>query len=161
MTRKSIFAFVIFPLMALFFLNSCSDEDTFPITPEIDFKTLEIIPNVAGNDSVVLTFTFTDGDGDIGSPEYDTLSRDVYVTFYEMKNGVFVKYDDPNDAFNYRIPFLIPRGNNKSLTGDIRINIDYNIAQPNDTVYYELYMTDRAKHQSNTIVTTTIITGVQ
>jgi hypothetical protein len=161
MTRKSILAFVIFPALALLLLNSCSDEETFPVTPVITFKTLEIIPNVAGNDSVVLAFSFTDGDGDIGSFSLDTLNRDVFVTLYEMRNGVFVKYADTAGAFNYRIPFLIPRGNNKSLKGDIRINIEYNPLQRNDTVYYELYMTDRARHQSNTIVTSTIVTLVQ
>ena len=61
MRAKSIIAFVIFPAVALFLLNSCSDEDTFPVTPEIAFKTLEIFSNVANNDSVVLTFSFTDG----------------------------------------------------------------------------------------------------
>ena len=79
MTRKSLISFVVFPAIALFFMNSCSDEDTYPVTPEIAFKSLEIFNNAAQNDSVVLTFSFTDGDGDIGTPTIDTVSRDVFV----------------------------------------------------------------------------------
>lgn len=161
MTAKSLIAFVIFTVVALFFMNSCTDEETYPITPEIAFKSLEILQNTSQKDSVVLTFSFTDGDGDIGTPQLDTSGRDVFVKFYELKNGVFVAFDDPFGAFNYRIPFLIPRGNNESLKGDIRINVDYNVLQPNDTVKYEVYIKDRAGHKSNTIQTSTIVTGVE
>lgn len=152
---------MVFPAIALFFMNSCSDEDTYPVTPEIAFKSLEIFNNAAQNDSVVLTFSFTDGDGDIGTPTIDTVSRDVFVKFYEKVNGVFVLFNDPFGAFNYRIPYLEPRGNNKSLKGDIRINVDYNPFIINDTVKYELYMKDRAGHSSNTIVSTTIVTKAE
>ncbi len=159
MTLKSVLAFVIFPAVAIIFMISCSDEDTYPITPEISFKSLEIFKNTSQNDSVVLTFSFTDGDGDLGSQIYDTLSRDVYVKFYELRNGVYVLFPDPFGAFNYRMPYLEPRGNNKSLKGDVRINVDYNILYPNDTVKYELYIKDRAGHISNSIQSTSIITG--
>ncbi|MDQ3051787.1 MAG: hypothetical protein M3Q95_12930 [Bacteroidota bacterium] len=161
MTIKSLLAFVIFPVVGLFLLNSCTDEDTYPVTPEINFKSLEIFQNSSQQDSVILTFSFTDGDGDIGSITTDSLSRDVFIKFYELRNGVFIPFDDPFGAFNYRIPYLEPRGNNKSLKGDIRINVDYNVLQPNDTVKYELYLKDRAGHQSNTVVTSTIVTRVQ
>ena len=161
MTRKSFIAFVIFPAIALFFLISCSDEDTYPVTPEIAFKSLVIFQNTANNDSVVLTFSFTDGDGDIGTPGSDTVGRDVFIKFYEMQEGVFVPFNDPFGAFNYKVPFLIPRGNNNSLKGDIVINVDYNPLVANDTVKYEVYMRDRAGHKSNTFVTTTIVTGVE
>ena len=152
---------MIFPALAVLGTISCTKEDTYPVTPEISFKSLEIFKNGSGKDSLLLTFTFSDGDGDIGTWEGDTVNRDVFVSMFEMQNGVFVKFNDPFGAFNYRIPFLKPRGNNKSLKGDIEINIDYNIFQPNDTIRYELYMKDRADHISNTISTSTIITGVQ
>ena len=161
MTRKSIIAFIIFPFLALLLVFGCTKEETYPVTPEITFKSLEIFQSVSQNDSVVLTFSFTDGDGDIGTPKEDTINTDVFVSMYELKEGVFVKYDDPFGALNYRVPFLEPRGNNKSLKGDIRINIDYNIFEINDTIRYELFMKDRAGHVSNVIGTSTIITRVQ
>ena len=154
-------AFVVFPVIALLLTVSCTKEDTYPVTPEIAFVSLESLANLGGKDSLVLTFSFTDGDGDIGTPKTDTVNRDVFITMYELRNGVFVKYDDPFGVFNYRIPFMVPRGNNESLKGEIVIAVDYNIFQPNDTIYYDLYMKDRAGHVSNTISTASIITGVQ
>src|SRR5688500_187581 len=123
MTRKSLLAFVAFPAIALFLTVSCTKEDTYPVTPEISFVSMEKLVNTSGNDSLVLTFAFTDGDGDVGTPKIDTVNRDVFVTLFELRNGVYVKYDDPFGVFNYRIPWLVPRGNNESLKGDIEISI--------------------------------------
>ncbi len=139
---------------------SCKKDDTFPVTPEISFVSLVKYVSVSNNDSLELTFDFTDGDGDIGSPESNTSSRDIFAKLFELKNGVF---EEANLAapLEYRMPYLEPSGNNESLKGTVRINIDYNILQPNDTIRYELYITDRAGHKSNTITTSTIITRVQ
>lgn len=141
-------------------LSSCSDEDTYPVTPEIAYKSLEKFTNISQSDSIVLTFSFTDGDGDIGSPESDPASRDVFVKLFEMKNGVFEEAILAA-PLEYRLPYLTPRGSNESLKGDVRINIDYNILVPNDTIFYKLYIKDRAGRKSNEISTDVIITRVQ
>jgi len=149
---------LIFTFMTI--CSSCSDEDTYPVTPEIAFKSLEKFTGVSGQDSLMLTFSFTDGDGDIGSAAADSFRRDVFARLFELNNGVFE--EAPLSApLSYRIPYLTPRGNNKSLKGDIAINIDYNIFRPNDTIFYKLYMTDRAGNKSNEISSSTIITRIQ
>ena len=146
--------------LAPLILVSCKKDDTFPVTPEITFVSLVKYVSVSNNDSLELTFEFTDGDGDIGSPESNTSSRDIFAKLFELKNGVFV---EANLAapLEYRMPYLEPSGNNKSLKGTVKINIDYNILQPNDTIRYELFIKDRAGRSSNTITTSTIITRVQ
>jgi hypothetical protein len=152
---------VVFGLSVMsLFISSCKKDDTFPVTPEITFVSLEKFISVSNNDSLELTFDFTDGDGDIGSPVSNTSSRDIFAKLFELKNGVFV---EANLAapLEYRMPYLEPSGNNKSLKGTVKINIDYNILQPNDTIRYEVYITDRAGHKSNTITTSTIVTRVQ
>lgn len=146
--------------IGLFSLVSCSDEETFPDTPVISFKSLEKFQSVSGLDSLVLTFSFTDGDGDIGSAASDTFGRDVYARLFERNNGVFE--EAPLGApLEYRVPYLEPRGNNSSLKGDIRISIDYNILRPNDTIYYKVLLEDRAGNRSNEITTATIVTRIQ
>ncbi len=139
----------------------CKKEDTYPITPVITFKKLDKFQNVSGMDSLELLFSFTDGDGDIGANKGDTTNRDVFVKIFELKNGVFEEFINLAAPLEYNIPYLEPRGNNVSLKGDIKINIEYNIVQPNDTIYYELYIKDRARHSSNVITTSTIITRIQ
>lgn len=141
-------------------ISSCDDDETYPVTPEITFKNLEKFVNAAQSDSLVLTFSFTDGDGDIGSPESDPARRDVFVKLFEKKNGVFEEAILAA-PLEYRIPYLTPRGNNKSLKGDVKISVDYNILQPNDTIFYKVFIKDRADRKSNEITTTTIITRVQ
>ncbi|MFM7175807.1 MAG: hypothetical protein ACKOKB_07650 [Bacteroidota bacterium] len=146
--------------IVLFAITSCSDEETFPVTPVIAFKSLEKYQSLSGLDSLVLAFSFTDGDGDIGSAASDTFGRDVYARLFEMNNGVFE--EAPLSApLEYRVPYLEPRGNNSSLKGDIRINIDYNVLRPNDTIYYKVALEDRAGNRSNEISTATIITRIQ
>lgn len=153
----SLLAMACIPILGLM---SCSDEETFPVTPVISFKSLEKFTSLSGSDSLILTFSFTDGDGDIGSAPADTFGRDVYARLFESINGVFV--EAPLSApLEYRVPFLEPRGNNQTLKGDISINIDYNILQPNDTIFYQVILEDRAGNRSNEMVTSTVITKIQ
>lgn len=157
---KKFIPFLLTISIGLFSLASCSDEETYPVTPVIAFKSLEKYQSLSGLDSLVLTFSFTDGDGDIGSAASDTFGRDVYARLFERNNGVFE--EAPLSApLEYRVPYLEPRGNNSSLKGDIRINIDYNILRPNDTIYYKVALEDRAGNRSNEISTATIVTRIQ
>jgi hypothetical protein len=142
------------------FIPACTGDETYPVTPAITFKSLQKLPSTGTLDSLELIFSFTDGDGDLGTPAIDVTTRDIFVKLFERKNGVFEEAILAA-PLEYRIPYLNPRGNNKSLKGDIKISIDYNILQPNDTIYYTLYITDRAGHKSNSIQTTTIITNIQ
>ncbi len=159
--EKRIFNFCLFALLSTFIFVGCKEENTYPTTPEIEFVSLIKYDSASQLDSLELIFSFTDGNGDVGTPEIDTINRDVFVKFFEMKNGVFVEFPNLAAPLEYKIPFLFPRGNNTSLVGEIKINVEYNYFQPNDTIRYELYMRDRARHKSNTITTSTIITNVQ
>jgi hypothetical protein len=144
----------------MFLHTSCQDDDTFPVTPEIKFLSLDKYSNVSSQDSLVLSFSFTDGDGDLGSKPEDVNARDIFLRLFEFKNDVFVE-PALGAPLEYRMPYLEPRGNNSSLKGEVKINVDYNILQPNDTIRYEIYIKDRAGHQSNTVTSSTIITRIE
>ncbi len=159
--ERRIFTFSLLALLTTLVFSGCKDENTYPATPVIEFVSLTKYESVSQLDSLELVFSFTDGNGDVGTPDIDTVNRDVFVKFFEMKNGVFVEFTDLAAPLEYKIPFLFPRGNNSSLVGEIKINVEYNYIQPNDTIRYELYMKDRARNKSNTITTSTIVTNVQ
>ena len=145
-------------------LQSCEDNSNLPVTPGIEFKSLDKFSSVStGIDSLVLTFSFEDGDGDIGFPESDTSSRDIFVKLFEKQNGIFVPVVFTDTLlFTYRMPYLEPTGNNSSLKGEVIISyLGYLIGVPNDTVRYEVYIRDRAGHTSNTITTSEVVTTVQ
>jgi len=143
---------------------SCKKESSLPDVPQIEFKNLDkYASSFSGIDSLVLTFSFEDGDGDIGTPSSDTITRDIYVTLFEKQNGVFtpIVFPDPS-IMTYRLPYLRPTGNNTSLKGDVVISyLGYLIGIPNDTVRYDVYIKDRAGHISNTISSSEIVTTVQ
>lgn len=159
--ERRIFTTSLLAMLTSLFFSGCKEENTYPATPVIEFVSLTKYESVSQLDSLELVFSFTDGNGDVGTPDIDTVNRDVFVKFFEMKNGVFVEFTDLAAPLEYKIPFLFPRGNNTSLVGEIKINVEYNYIQPNDTIRYELYMKDRARNKSNTITTSTIVTNVQ
>src|SRR5436189_2316191 len=81
---------------ATFVFAGCKKADQYPIEPVITFKSLT---TVVGGDGLILAtleFEFTDGDGDIGLNDYDTLPpytgeyrNNVHAVFYYYENGTW------------------------------------------------------------------------
>ena len=84
-------------IVFIFFVSivSCLKPVQYPDVPAVEFVQFDI-----HGDSGIITFYFTDGDGDIGLnanqiiPPYDPGSffhYNVYLEYYEMMNGNVVK----------------------------------------------------------------------
>ena len=164
-------AYLIVGLLMIVFLwlFSCRKTVLYSEIPEIHYKSfwLRDTTDILGNKGLVgdLTFSFVDGDGDIGlhqpvdpidpeDPEYTNL----FFTMYAMKKGVLTQLDENDLEFplNYRIPYLEPKGHDPSLKGEIGVEFLYLLFEY-DTILYEFYITDRAKHESNVESTPLII----
>lgn len=158
----------LFAAIALIFaLPACLPNNNFPDTPIIKYIGFEKFPKSDGTDSTgVLSFSFTDGDGDIGLAQGDTFPPNnfgsqyyynFFTRYYEKQNGQFVEVvlDPPN---NYRIPVLTPSGQNKSLEGDIEVELYINNPLSTyDTIMFEAWIVDQALHESNVIKTEEIV----
>lgn len=143
--------------------SSCRKTEDYPDTPEIEYKSFETY-----KDSAVFTFSFTDGDGDIGLRKSDTTGKfsvgqkyyyNLFLEYYEMKNGQFEKID-LIVPFYYRIPFVDNEGRDKTLQGDISVTLTpfyYDFTSPYDTLKYEAYLVDRDLNESNIIETPELI----
>lgn len=152
-------------LLILILLFSCKKYEQFPDEPVIKFKSLTSYPNQSGVDSaLVLTITFTDGDGDLGlrsediQPPFNPGSEyyyNLYATYFILQNGDFVPL--PVSAVNgYRIPYIENNSSNKAISGEIIINLEItglNVVAPEGTFRFEVYVYDRALHRSNVITT--------
>jgi len=155
-----------FPLVGLFVLLTmlfftCRPTVYYSEIPEIHYEsfTLHDTTDLLGNPGFagILTFSFVDGDGDIGLKQSDTLNpgdssySNLFFTLFTMNKGNLVEVDSSELAFplNYRIPFLDPVGKDLTLKGDIQAEFMY-VAFQYDTILYRFYLTDRAGHQSNT-----------
>lgn len=149
-------------------LFSCKKKEEYPIEPAITFKSFVKIPQSNGIDNKgILTLSFTDGDGDIGLSQGDTVGDfapgsefyyNFFITYYEKQKGVMTAVELPFTN-NARIPVLKNRNkNNTAIRGDISIELFINNPfSAYDTIQYECYIVDRAFHKSNVVRTEEIV----
>lgn len=143
-------------------LSACLKTEEFPKEPHIKFKSYEQSP-----DSAKLTISFTDGDGDIGLDQGDTLApynpgslwyHNFFVEYYTMQNGQWELQQFTLPLY-YRIPVITPTGQNKALQGDIAVEISPLVLPqaPGDSIRFGVRIADRALHESNTVFTDAIV----
>lgn len=163
--------FGFFVCIALLF-SACETQDKYSDVPQIEFEEYEKF----GSDSIVLTISYVDGDGDLGlGPEHDKppfdsgkYKNNLIVNYYERFNGSFSKTtpdpfpDNKNDTvfFPFRFRNLTPKGKNKAIEGEISITISdrlrvysKNFPERNygGQILFEIYIYDRALNKSNTV----------
>ena len=151
---------LIFLLLALLGYTSCIKKEEYPIEPVITWNSYAVMPDAKGYDSLsYLKISYTDGDGDIGlyaSDEVAPYEFNFFVKIFQMRNGSLQEIIFPDEILNLngRIPILTPTGHNKNIKGDIELMIQMFYARPkvlSDTIAFEIYIMDRALHQSNVI----------
>jgi hypothetical protein len=154
---------ILYLISFLILLVSCEKEDQYSDIPEIKYKNFTMaVETENGFENTIgrLTFTFTDGDGDIGidpnaETANDTTITEVYNTFitrFYKENNQFVR----DTIITYIIPFLEGGVYREYLKGEIEIKIYFNNF-PYDTLMFDFYIYDRANHKSNTETTPEII----
>jgi hypothetical protein len=144
--------------------QACVETTPVSTTPEITFKSFNLF---LGQDSLqnvrligALNFSFIDGDADIGmsidTTLPDSLRYNVFLIPFEKIDSTYIPIEiDTSD--NKPPPFYtIQRnikldrvGQNKTIKGNITINIEYEIKPPYDTIRYDFYIRDRKGHKSN------------
>lgn len=168
-----------FSAVLVLVLCSCSKPSTpAPAPPKITFGSF----TTSDANTAVFTFNFTDADGDIGLNQGDTTgpyaintygyydfymryycwspTTGKYVTYYKVIPNLSVFLDSA--IVRYRIPFVVNNTKNKSLDGQIIINLAGYKPQPdNDSMNnfrYEFWIYDRALHKSNVVTTPSFTT---
>lgn len=160
--------FILPFVFVMVILSSCFKSQDFPIEPIISEPSFLIM-----GDSAVLSFNFTDGDGDIGlddsekNPPYDTSSYyyyNLYLDYYEKDdvNGWQRGIDLAGDSisFSYRLEPIIVKGKSRGIKGsmDVTINAFQNpFSSQSDTIKFTVKLIDKALHESNVIETAEII----
>lgn len=157
---KTIINILIISIFCGLIFSSCEAPRSYPVTPEIKFKSLSIRDSIDENSKnnskkkIVLTMSVIDGDGDIGIlgdknyiyPGFEDLKNaNLFITLYQKKDGKFVEAS----PWNYGTPYLQPEGQDKSLKADIEVSMEIPFAYYKyDTIKYTFYIYDRAKHKS-------------
>lgn len=152
----------------LFIVSSCFKTEDFPVEPVISEPTF-----VISGDSAVLSFRFTDGDGDIGlddsetEPPFDSTSYyyyNLYCDYYEKDdvNGWQQGTDLAGNpiSFSYRLERIIVKGKQRGVKGsmDVTMSTYKNpFSTQSDTIRFTIRLIDRALHESNVIETEEIV----
>ena len=160
---------------------ACQKPVEYPIEPKIAYEGFTYLFNADSTFSGegVISFSYTDGDGDLGLDDSDTLSPfgfndahyyNMVVDYLKCVNGEFVKtpllswnaqtqtYDTV--TFNARFKRLRDSEEPKAISGKMDYTLTVqNPFSPNDTVKFEIHILDRALHESNVIQTDPIYTN--
>ncbi len=166
---------------------SCQKSVEYPVEPKIAYEGFTYLIN---DDSTfsgegIISFSYTDGDGDLGLDDSDTLTPfgfhdahyyNMIVDYLKCENGVFVKTPllsthvptSPDDTlvlydtvtFNARFKRLRDSEEPEAISGtmDYKLTVQ-NPFSPDDTVKFEIRILDRALHESNVIQTDPIFTN--
>ena len=182
--KKNCLIGVLFLALAVL---SCQKPVEYPVESQIAYSGFTYLFDADSTFSGegIVSFSYTDGDGDLGLDDGDTLYPfgfndphyfNMVVDYLKAENGVFVKMPllsphvptGPADTlvlfdtvtFNARFHRLRETDEPKAISGtmDYKLTVQ-NPFSPNDTVKFEIRILDRALHESNVIQTEPIYTN--
>ena len=178
MKKIALIAMSLMLVMAV----SCRQDVQYPIEPQITYNGFTYIFNADSTFSGegILSFSYTDGDGDLGLDDADSIYPfglndphyyNMEVDYLKSVNGQFVKmplvywnqltqqYD--TISFNSRFKRLVFGDEVKPISGTMEYKMQVqNPFSPSDTIKFEVRIFDRALHVSNTIQTSPIYTDI-
>ncbi|MBQ8957059.1 MAG: hypothetical protein IJ057_00935 [Bacteroidales bacterium] len=171
-------------LIASFFVAlavcACQKPVEYPVEPHIAYEgfTYLMNPDSTFSGEGVITISYTDGDGDLGLDDADTLPPfglndahyyNMVIDYMKSVNGEFVKtpllswnvqtqtYDTV--SFSARFHRLRDSDEPKAISGTMEYKLTVqNPLSPDDTIKFEIHILDRALHESNVIQTEPIYT---
>jgi hypothetical protein len=165
-------------ILAIFALASCQKKLQYPIEPAITYEGLAYVMDADSTltGEVILSIGYTDGDGDLGLDDADTLYPfgpndphyyNLIIDYLKWNGSTFVETPLQNwnpqtqsyeiASFNARFKRLVFNDEETSISGTIDYKmLVYNPLSPNDTIKFRIHLIDRALHESNIIETNAI-----
>lgn len=167
-------------------VTACQKTVEYPIEPKITYESFIYLFNADSTftGQGILSFSYTDGDGDLGLDDRDTIAPfglndahyyNMIIDYMKSVNGEFVKVPllsphvaiDSADtqlydtvSFNARFHRLRDSEEPKAISGTMEYTLTVqNPLSPNDTIKFEIHILDRALHESNVIQTEPIYTN--
>jgi hypothetical protein len=152
--------FLLFSIV-LFYSLACNKLEEYDDRPIILESSYTLLQNAQGKDtSLVLKFTFTDGDGNVGLSTSDTMppyDTNVKIDYLEKIDGEFTKILIPGTTdtlnFNSRIKSF---GSNTATKAEVEVKVNISVVLA-DTVKFDYYILDKSLNRSNKVSTGTIV----
>lgn len=156
-------------LIVVFGLSSCLKDVDYPNRPQIEFIEMTLnYGTLSITDSLgIVSFSFTDGDGNLGLDdatdsdgvfaEGEPYHFNLFIRYFEKRNGVFEEFVIENPPLHARFERLTSAGVGNSIEGRMDAWFGARPGSPYDTVRYEVYIVDRDLQHSDTIVTPEVV----
>ena len=140
-------SWICLPLIAVI-IGSCDTEPVFSPNPKIAFIDIQPREVVQLRDSILITFRFQDGDGDLGrDPNSDNPNDNSNLILLDSRFGEG-RITELQASNVYTLPNLTPQARNPSIQGEITINLPPTAIIPprfgDDSVRYQIKLYDRA-----------------
>jgi len=151
---------IICTILVYVTISSCVNPPDYPDEPVIGFigmtnNTMNQGFGLDGEDYTEITFSFQDGDGDLG----DTIAN---VFLVDKRDGV--------QSHSFTVDVIPPQGAANGISGEITIKVPTTCCisdntpvpcqpdpiDPVDTIVYEIRINDRAGNESNMVETSPI-----
>ena len=148
MNKLSIFSVCLFFIL----LNACAPPPIFDETPALEWGhfTKDTVQQFSGQVSIVVKFT--DGDGDLGSIEGDSVPNMIIID------------SRTDDTIFYKIPYIPPQGAANGISGEIEVDLPLtcciipgypilcsDVPNTYDSIVYKVQIKDQKDRWSNVI----------
>jgi len=160
-------------IVAVVMMASCVNPPNYPFIPKIELVSVSD-SLVDQNGIIEVTFSFEDGDGDLGNPIIADTCRDLCTprdndtSCYNNSNFSIFVTDQRTGCLilaGMVIPVIPPKGSSNAISGEIITNVGPicclppdntagcipNFTYPTDSLYCTLQIRDRSGNYSNTI----------
>ena len=153
-------------ISAALVMASCEAIEKVSNIPEITFKTFTLSELDTLGFTIKtgeLVFSFVDGDADFGIIQSVSNGKDTLNLFlipFKKEDGIYDSIDMDTYGRKYSVlnnESMVRIGQDKTIRGEIKLQIFYFVPPPFDTLRYDFYITDRAGHKSNVETTSDIV----
>jgi hypothetical protein len=165
MTGAKNFRWTAAGVVATVAMMGCLPDPAFPDEPALTFVALEELAGVADGRNLVLHFT--DGDGNVGLAQSDTLApfcptcdhhQNLKCEYDELRNGEWTHIPLNPEAgqvpFYYRVHRVEPSGTDPAQNGTIEVEMaTWYLPTAYDTLRFRITLEDRDLNLSNEVVT--------
>lgn len=149
-------------ILTVILCAQCITPPDFPDEPVIKYTGMSKQSMKQGNsvqDSIKIFFSFTDGDGDLGVPSTKYATTTFDLTVIDKRTNLIQE--------NFYLPHIPPKGTGNGIQGTAEVLIlttccifedntppcETSSDTPTNSLQYEIFIRDRAGHESNHITT--------
>ena len=128
-------------LLVLSLLGSCTSEPVFPVEPRIAFVDIQPREVREYQDSILITFRFQDGDGNLGALEQGEIN--LHLIDSRINSGL----TEAQATNVFSVPNLTPQTRNPSIQGEVTIKLDFTVLIPGrseEEIRYQIKFWDRS-----------------